>query len=389
MNQDEEDNYDYFESKPLNKSKNSGNQSDYKSSDSDSDDKTSNVNSDSDDKSSDSDSDKSSDSDSDKSSDSSDDKTSNVNSGNKSDDKSSDSSDDKSSDSSDDKSDKSSDSDSSTRDNLTSLKTPKNNLKPKIYKCDSDYDNSLKILNNDHEYENNDKNDQLNYGIEGEQRAYGLEAINKTSRYGAKGDLLSSTTTSDTKLNKNLQIMLRNDPNEFLKTSVITELKSETFSVNGNYPLSKQDNDILIKTLPFLMSSFNKKQSRWFNPIWYIYAYIVNKIGNTKQPPYADQNTINVIYEYVNNNTNYTITPYNLIKYTRYVGDLMRKLHRNDIFYSKQKYITINNKNTNDASSQRSSLSSQRSSLSSQRSSRSSQRSSRSSQRSSRSSSSL
>jgi len=150
-------------------------------------------------------------------------------------------------------------------------------------------------------------------GLEGEQRAYGIEQVNKTSRLGNAGDLSMTTFSDDPKLKSLMMRSLKYNPKEFYELKLLNIMTSDTFQVY----LDNLDKEKIYKYYKFFIPT--EKHYKHFNVTHYVMGYILNKITDNDKKI----ETLNKLHD--DSLVRYGIKKIDILRYADLVGSVYKK----------------------------------------------------------------
>ena len=150
-------------------------------------------------------------------------------------------------------------------------------------------------------------------GLEGEQRAYGIEQVNKTSRLGNAGDLSMTTFSDDPKLKSLMMRSLKYNPKEFYELKLLNIMTSDTFQVY----LDNLDKEKIYKYYKFFIPT--EKHYKHFNVTHYVMGYIINKITDKDKKI----ETLNKLHD--DSLVRYGIKKIDILRYADLVGSVYKK----------------------------------------------------------------
>lgn len=146
-------------------------------------------------------------------------------------------------------------------------------------------------------------------GLEGEERAYGIEEIYKKSRLGNASDLTMTTFSDDPRIKALMIKTLKSNPRDFHEFKLLSSLQSATFS---DY-LDNKDKEKLYKYLFYFLPT--ESHYKYFNVLIYVLGYIVHKkrLKNGK----IDLNLLDKLYD------EYRVPKLDIYRYTELVSDIL------------------------------------------------------------------
>jgi hypothetical protein len=150
-------------------------------------------------------------------------------------------------------------------------------------------------------------------GLEGEQRAYGIEQVNKTSRLGNAGDLSMTTFSDDPKLKSLMMRSLKYNPKEFYELKLLNIMASDTFY---DY-LNNLDKEKIYKYYKFFIPT--EKHYKHFNVTHYVMGYILNKITDKDKKI----ETLDKLHD--DSLVRYGIKKIDILRYADLVGSVYKK----------------------------------------------------------------